>query len=480
MQLNCDNCGAEFDPGRVSRKKRFAECAYCGTLHNIAEITARRTGREYVPPPVFLPKKMSVSESEHGIEIEFTHVNERVTGLMGMGLVFLAGMVITAYFVWGKGSGTASGAYGIVGIARVLWLLAGIPVLTSIYLVIAGLVNRQRVSITRTSVTATAGPLPVGRKRTTSFASIKGVRAKSRTPLRNDSAYFEGYEVVLTTDAGEDIEILSGFADPEVADVLRHYILQAVGLQQRSGHGSAARTRVLFSEARTAPPQPGPRTPAKLELSCGSCGSPIPKERIRKDLMAAECPHCGVIQDVRAFLRHGIQRRRRDPGFRPPWHAVVEPGRVQVWRQGKVSRAVLALMIFGSVGLLAALLLSIFVHSALISFGLVPLLLAGAATWGLWVELQGRTLAATPQGISAARVPFANSRRHEFPSSEIAQLVSVSSNRGFSLLLITRNNERVPLLDGLSDWAHALFLEQQIESILGIEDVAVTVRRPND
>jgi hypothetical protein len=185
---------------------------------------------------------------------------------------------------------------------------------------------------------------------------------------------------------------------------------------------------------------------------------------------------------VRGFLRHGIKRPRRNPGFNPPWYAAVEPALVTAWHRRSLAEmtGVLAFVVIGVVGLIASFLLAALVEIALVGTAVVPLILLGAGVWGLWHELQGRTLAATPQGVVVASTPLASARKREFPAASIAQLVSLGDGSGFTLLLITTDNERVPLLDGLHDWAHVLYLEQQIENVLGIEDVAVThVRRPN-
>lgn len=36
MEPACLNCGAVFEGSQISRKRRFALCAHCGSLHNVS------------------------------------------------------------------------------------------------------------------------------------------------------------------------------------------------------------------------------------------------------------------------------------------------------------------------------------------------------------------------------------------------------------------------------------------------------------
>jgi hypothetical protein len=475
MQLTCENCGAEFESGKVSRRMRFAVCSFCGTLHNIAEITARRNGRAYVPPPVFLPKGVDVEDTDAGVRVRFRHSNAYVTPLVASGLLIAAALAIAFPFAWMDAS------FGNVRPAlRVTWVVFALLLLPSIYTVVANLVNYRIVLIAPTGVRVSSGPLPLKPARWIGFQGVRGVVARRYLDSQQANS-FQGYSVSLKVVGRDDIEVSTGFTDPEVADVLRHYLLQATGLQPRSLPRAPGRTRVLFRGAQGSEPAAGARAPAKLELACRSCGAPIPLRNIRRELLAADCTQCGVIQDVRPFLRHGVPRRRRNPGFHPPWELVEGPDALEVWnlRPWRALAGPFGIYVAGAILCLAGIGLSlVFEPSYLLLLGILVFGLGG--TFRLfWPYMQGRHVAAGPAGVVLTSRPFGSLRRREFPASSVAQLVSLATVEGLSLVLILKDNQRVPLLDGLHDWAHALYLEQRIENLLNVQDVTVhNVRRP--
>lgn len=477
MRLTCENCGAEFDPGKISRRMRFAVCSFCGTLHNIAEITARRNGRAYVPPPVFLPKGVDVEETGAGVRVRFRHSNAYVTPLVASGLLAAAAMAITYPFVWMDG-----GSGGSTPVSRVMWVVFALLLLPGIYTVVANLVNYRVVLITPTGARVSSGPLPLKPARRIDFQGVSGVVARRYVDSQQADS-FQGYSVSLQVVGRDDIEVSTGFTDPEVADVLRHYLLQATGLEARSLPRAPGRTRVLFRGAQDSAPAAGARMPAKLELSCRCCGAPIPLKNIRRELLAADCTQCGVIQDVRPFLRHGVARRRRNPGFHAPWELVEGPGGLEVWnlRPWQALAGPFGFYVASGVLCLAVAGLCLVLKPAYLLLPGIPMLGLGGTFWLFWPHMQGRHVAAGASGVVLTPRPFGPLRRREFPVSSIAQLVSLATVEGMSLVLILKDNQRVPLLDGLHDWAHALYLEQRIESLLNVQDVTVhNVRRPTD
>lgn len=480
MHLDCINCGAAFEADKVSRKMRFATCAYCGTLHNIAEITAKRSGREYVPPAVFLPNGLEVEETDDSVLVRFRQLKPYAASIAFAGSIFLVGMALTHWLVWGKGTGGNNSVELWQWILRVMYLIAAIIVAVTGYVVLANVVNRVRVVVSSTSVRRSFGPLPFRPARTSSFTNITDVQVRT-TSGRLDPDGNVGLSVVLRPGDGPGVVIIDGLFDPDVADVVRHFLLQAMrgGAKQKQG-----RTRVLYKDAADGLRESARSRPQKVELACRSCGAPIPLARIRKDLLAASCEQCGVIQDVRAFLRHGVPRRRRNPGFHAPWFAGEEPGRLAVWQ--RPDSAGMHLLIGVCVG--SAALIGIGTVAATM-WGIVWLILAAVPAIMLTFFFQaedsiprGQELQASHDGVAFAPAPFASMRRRTIHRNSIAQIVSLdesTSRRGYSVLLITRDNERFVLLDGLPDWSHALFIEQRIEQLLAIDDVTVqNVRRP--
>ncbi|MCB9895286.1 MAG: hypothetical protein H6839_12610 [Planctomycetes bacterium] len=480
MQLNCVNCGAEFEPDKVSRKLRFAVCAYCGTLHNIAEITAKRSGREYVPPPVFLPRGLEVEETDDGVRVTFRQLKPYTSSIAFAGSIFLVGMAATHWLAWGKGTGGNNSVELWQWILRVMYLIAAGVVAVTGYVVFANVMNRVKVLVTSTSIRRAFGPVPFRPALERSFAGMADVQVKTSSG-RLDPDGNVGLSVVLRPVEGAGVVIVSGLFDPDVADVVRHFLLQALRSKARPSNG---RTKVLFKDAAYELAESARNRRQTVELACRSCGAPIPMKRIRKDLLAASCEQCGVIQDVRAFLRQGVPRRRRNPGFHAPWFAVEEPGRLVVWQRPDQAGVHLLIGVCVGSGALIAIgvLAGIMGGIAWLALALVPAIMLTFFFQADDAIPRGQEFQASHDGVAFGPAPFAAMRRRTIHRDSIAQIVSLdesAGHRGYSVLLITPDNERIVLLDGLSDWGHALFIEQRIEHLLAIEDVAVShARRP--
>ena len=64
---HCLSCGATFAPESISRKKRFAICDHCGTIHNIASFYPEEKATPL--QPIGLPRGVAFSESKDGCSI---------------------------------------------------------------------------------------------------------------------------------------------------------------------------------------------------------------------------------------------------------------------------------------------------------------------------------------------------------------------------------------------------------------------------
>lgn len=476
MQLTCENCGAEFEPGRVSRRQRFAVCTYCGTLHNITLITAKRAGREYVPPPLFLPDGMTVENVPDGVRMTFRERNPRVPIGAVVALMFSGVFVFTGLWAWILKPHYVSHrlAWQVVNLLTVPVILYGI------YLTIAMMVNHAVVVVTNKEVVSRRRPLPGLAGSRVALASIKSVHARSRRISTENKR--KEYSLQLVSGDGLLFSIGAGYDEPEIADAIKHFVMQALGLEAppASVEPPKGQTRVLNAQVREV------KAPAKIELSCRSCGAPIPLREIRKEVLAARCAQCGVVQDARAFLRHGIVRPRRNPGFSERWTVDVGPGHlvagtVAHWHE---HRALLAWFVPSALATLALIPLALLGYWLLFSL-LVPITIL-SAIFGctLWEVLQTRRIAVNANGIMIQRGPLRALRSNTLGIHEAAQVVSLSpsdpkATTGYGLMLITRDHQRVPLLDGLHDWEHVLYLEQEVERLLNIRDTAVpAARRP--
>lgn len=474
MQLSCENCGAEFAQGKVSRKLRFAVCGFCGTLHNIALITAERAGRPYVPPPLFLPDGMTVEHMPGGVRLVFRERNPSIPIGAVAGFMLSGAFLITCVPAWILAPHYVDW--------RLFWQIVNLatvpPILYGIYLTIALLVNRVETVVTTTEIVSRKRPLPGLSGSRVALSRIKAIHARGRQ-LGPQSERKE-YSLQLISGDGREFSIGAGYDEPEIADAIKHFVLQAIGLESppESMEAPKGQTRILNARVRE------PKVPSKIELACRSCGAPIPLREVRKEALAARCAQCGVVQDARAFLRHGIVRPRRNPGFHAPWVVDVGPKHLTVASVVKWDsyRGLLPWIVPSGLSTLALIPLGLLgywmVFSMLAPFSVI----AAVFGYAFWQAIQTQRVVVNADGLLMQRGPLRALRATSVGIRDAAQIVSLSPTdsgtlSGFGLMLITRDHQRVPLLDGLHDWEHVLYLEQEMERILNIRQVAVPAAR---
>lgn len=225
-------------------------------------------------------------------------------------------------------------------------------------------------------------------------------------------------------------------------------------------------------------------------MTCRNCGAGLTAGRIDTDLGVVTCNHCGSLHDLPDLPAASVssaaapQRYQRRPRLEVdlPNRFTVDkkPGSMQVtWPAGGAFQAVvLAVMTAG------------FAYAA-ISSGFHVLLLACIA----FVYMAAVRLINTHRvRVDTARLevvqgplPWPGSRRINV--SDIEQLFStehevrtetgegsdrrVQVRKHYRLSAKTKTQGRVTVLKGLSDPLQALWLEQEIEALLGIDDKAV-------
>jgi len=222
-------------------------------------------------------------------------------------------------------------------------------------------------------------------------------------------------------------------------------------------------------------------------LRCKSCGAPIEAGEIDKDLGLVRCSHCGSVFGLEGLPRHG-----GDDGFRAyERQAVPMPDRVEVidaggelhityrWFSLKFVFLIVFTVIWNGFMLVwhgislasGAWFMSVFglLHTA-VGVGVAYYTLAG---------LLNKTTVRIGMGqlmIQHWPLPWPGNRQLE--ASDIAQLFSRekisrsknSTNYSYQVHAILQNGKKQRLLGGLTDVDQALYVEQEMERYLGIED----------
>ena len=225
-------------------------------------------------------------------------------------------------------------------------------------------------------------------------------------------------------------------------------------------------------------------------MICRNCGAGLEADGIDTSLGIITCSHCGSLHDI-------PEDGPRETSVKETVKTATKPQRIPVELPGKfkVNRASGALEVtWPTGGTFQALVISIiagtFAYVGLTS-GLPILLIASV---GIFYFAAGQAFNEHRIRVDTARlevtqgpVPWRGSKKLD--ASDIVQLYAteherrtqsgksgsqrVSVHKYYRLSANTRNNGRVSILGGLSDPRQALWLEQEIERVLGIADKPV-------
>lgn len=221
-----------------------------------------------------------------------------------------------------------------------------------------------------------------------------------------------------------------------------------------------------------------------MQIYCRSCGKEIQAENINLDKMIAKCSHCNAVFSF-ADMYEGVQAKQKSSFDAPtPQGIIVHREYDHLLIERKWSSVSGFFMLFFAV-IWNGMIWGIFVPA--FSFGddmffhlfLVPFILAG-----IYIAYMGLATI-----VNTTKIRVDNSAldiRHEplpFPSRHLAvndieqlftrQRISHSKNGttvSYELLAIRNDAKEVSLLSNLERAEFALFIENEIENYLGIQD----------
>lgn len=223
-----------------------------------------------------------------------------------------------------------------------------------------------------------------------------------------------------------------------------------------------------------------------MRLSCEDCGAEIAAADIELKTMLAKCQACSAVFSFAAQL--GPPPPALVPAVRP---AVPLPAGIEVFREGKDLVLERSWFTWSVIPMAAfALFWNGFMavwFGISISQGLWPMALFGtlhgavglAMIYGVLLTIFEVTKVQITEGkLRIRNGPLPYTGNQEFSVRELDQLYTkrnVSHGRdstsvSFELHAVLNDRRHVKLMEGLEDSAQALYLEQELEDFLGIED----------
>lgn len=225
-----------------------------------------------------------------------------------------------------------------------------------------------------------------------------------------------------------------------------------------------------------------------MRLTCEDCGAEIAASDIELKTMLAKCRACDAVFSFASQLGATPPHLATVPAVRP---AIPLPKGVEVFRDGKdltIERSWFSWSVvpLGAFALFWNGFMAVWFGIS-ISQGLWPMALFGtlhgavglAMAYGVLLALFEVTSLEVSKGqlaISHAPLPYPGGQKLDV--REIDQLYTKrhvthgknSTNVTFELHAVLNDRRHVKLVSGLEDSAQALYLEQELETFLGIED----------
>jgi hypothetical protein len=226
-----------------------------------------------------------------------------------------------------------------------------------------------------------------------------------------------------------------------------------------------------------------------IELCCQNCGASLQPEDISLQLFVARCPHCAAVFAITdpargaSSARERLSVRERVP--MPPRVEVLDLGNSLEIRRSWFTPVLFFLVffcIFWNGFMIVWHVMAISMGAWFMSvFGLLHTAVGIGLAYGTFAGFVNRTVIRVGQGMLEVRhgpLPWLGNKT--LPAHEVQQLYCqehVHRNKNgtsvtYSVELI-RNSGRETLVKGLSECDQALFIEQELERFLKIEDQPV-------
>lgn len=231
------------------------------------------------------------------------------------------------------------------------------------------------------------------------------------------------------------------------------------------------------------------------ELHCQSCGAPLDPDQVVERLAMARCSHCGAVfalETLRpATAAAGPSRKNRPKVPLPPGMQMQDFGSsleiTRRWFHPALFFAVFFCIVWN--GFMIVWHTMALSHGAwfMSCFGLLHTAVGVAILYGTLAGFLNTTVIRVQQGLLEVRsgpLPWPGNKT--LPADELEQIYCqehVSRNKNgsqtsYQVLCLRRGNVRETLLKGCSSAEQALFIEQELERFLHLEDRPITGELP--
>ncbi len=218
------------------------------------------------------------------------------------------------------------------------------------------------------------------------------------------------------------------------------------------------------------------------ELHCKNCGAPIKEDDINLDLAMARCSYCGAVFGVKGLP---LQEDQEAP-LRYERPSVPMPKGIEMADVGNVLRIsrrwlhwspIFLLAIFWCIGWDAALLVFIFFGGGTL-IALPYIVIGIGATCGMLVAVSNSTTVQVGKGLLKIwHHPFWFGEKR-LQATDIEQIyckenvlrTSSGESQSYEVYAVLRQGGKERLLSGLVEPEQALYIEQELERFLGIQN----------
>ncbi len=230
------------------------------------------------------------------------------------------------------------------------------------------------------------------------------------------------------------------------------------------------------------------------QLACKSCGKPVPAEDVNLDKALAKCRLCHAVFDITEIVGREASRAAEEAIPKPRRFTIENWGPELVlswrWYTHALWIAIPFLVIWNGflvVWYAAAVAAMNDDKSGIAAYIMLlfPLIHVAIGVGGIYAVLCGfcnRTVIRVSGGELSVRhgpIPYPGNR--QIPTADIKQLYCTetihrgkrSSRTTYNVMVKVREGDKLTLLSGLDDLDQGLYVEQQIEKHLNIQDKRV-------
>ncbi len=220
-----------------------------------------------------------------------------------------------------------------------------------------------------------------------------------------------------------------------------------------------------------------------MPIRCPQCGREVPADDVNLEQALGRCKACNIV--FSCAQAPGAAPRPAKPQIgMPPNFTLTHEGPEFVLTRRWYTPAAWGLVLFCMVwdGIVGFFIVMAWTHNGPLGVKLFPLIHGSVGVLVTYLcaamFVNRTTIRVDPQGVSVAHGPLPWPGAASFQRGELQQLFceeKVTSTKNgvnytYNVVAIRRDNTRVPFVSSLDKPDQALFIEEKVEALLGIQD----------